>query len=450
MKITFLGATNTVTGSKTLVEHEGKRILVDCGLYQGFKYLREKNRRAFPIEAKEIDAIILTHAHLDHCGYLPVLVRQGYRKPVYCTAASRRLAEVILLDSARLQEEDADYANREGFSKHHPALPLYTTEDVEQTLKLFRAVDYDKRVAVAGFNVTFNYAGHILGAASVHLEAGGKTVAFSGDLGRSKDFLMRPPSAFPTAHTLVLESTYGNRVHPDEDPLEALAQIVNETVARGGTLIVPAFAIGRAQLIMHLLAKLKTSRKIPHLPIFLDSPMALEATEIFLSMSEEHRLSARECDELVRSVESIRSVEQSKILTHNPAPKVIISASGMATGGRVLHHLKHYLPHSKNTVLFTGFQAGGTRGATMLSGAEFVKIHGNDVRVRAEIKMIETLSAHADSNELIEWIKMQPVHPKQIFLVHGEPEACDTLRRRIRDELLIPCKSAEYQDEVVI
>ncbi len=445
MRLTFMGAAGTVTGSKYLLEHEGRRVLVDCGLFQGLKQLRLRNWDAFPLAAKAIDAVVLTHAHIDHSGYLPALAKQGFKGPVYATEATRDLCALMLPDSGHLQEEDALYANRHGFSKHHPALPLYTEEDGRRAVKLFRTRPPGESFeAIPGVQMRFTRAGHILGAASVHVTWDGQSLLFSGDLGRDEDVLMLPPEPPPAADILVVESTYGDRSHEDSDPATLLAETVNRTAARGGVVVVPAFAVGRAQALLYLLATLKEQRRIPDLPVFLNSPMAADATEIFHRHAGEHRLDAQQCRRMCQSARVINTVEESRKLNEMRYPAVIVSASGMATGGRVVHHLKAFAPDHRNTILLAGYQAAGTRGAALAAGAREVKIHGEHVPVRAEVVSLGSLSAHADRGELLRWVGRLPRPPRRVFITHGEPVAADSLRQAIEESHGWPCTVPEH------
>jgi metallo-beta-lactamase family protein len=448
-KLTFLGGVGTVTGSKYLVEAAGRRLLVDCGLFQGYKQLRLRNWAKLPVDPASISAVLLTHAHIDHSGYLPLLVREGFSGPVICTDATRDLSGVLLLDSGYLQERDAEFANRHGFSKHKPALPLYTQEDAQAALKRFRQVSFDKSIALpGGIEARFLYAGHILGAAIVELAYAGRKLLFSGDLGRPSDVLLHGPATVESTDYLIVESTYGDRTHPTADAAEALAEVIDQTAARGGTLLIPAFAVGRTQELLVYLHQLKRTKRIPDLPIFLDSPMAIDASDIFSRYAKYHRIS--EAD--IRSAFAVASYtatrEESKALDSNGRPKIVISASGMATGGRVLHHLKSYAPDARNTIAFVGFQAGGTRGAALTSGAELVKIHGQYIPVRARVVNLEMLSAHADSGEILDWLRGFRAPPRMTFVTHGEPAASDALRHRIEEELRWACTVPDYRDEV--
>jgi metallo-beta-lactamase family protein len=405
MRLTFMGAAGTVTGSKYLLEHGDHRVLVDCGLFQGLKQLRLRNWDRLPLQPRAIGAVVLTHAHIDHSGYLPALARDGFHGPVDSTGGTRELAALLLPDSGHLQEEDAFYANKHGFSKHHPALPLYTEEDGRRVLKLFRGRDYGVDFEpVPGLTMRFSRAGHILGAASLHVRWDGGSLLFSGDLGRDEDILMRPPEPPPAADHVVIESTYGDRLHEEEDAATLLAQTVNRTAARGGVVVVPAFAVGRAQALLYLLGSLKQQRRIPDLPVFLNSPMAADVTEIYHRHAGEHRLDPEHCRLMCQTARVINSVEESQKLNDLRFPAVIVSASGMATGGRVVHHLKAFAPDRRNTILLAGYQAAGTRGAARGGGARDIKIHGEHVPVRAEVVNLGSLSAHADRNELLRWI----------------------------------------------
>ncbi len=449
LRLTFLGGVETVTGSKYLLETGKQRILVDCGLFQGFKQLRLRNWAPFPVDPKSIDMVVLTHAHLDHTGYLPLLIKQGFAGPVICTEATRDLCAILLPDSGHLQEKDAEFANRHGFSKHRPALPLYTQKDAEAALESFKPIDFnDQRSFGSDIKLRFVPAGHILGAAIVELVAGGTKIVFSGDIGRPNSPTMLDPTPVKQADYLLVESTYGNRKHEQRDPEDALADVIVRTVGRGGTVLIPSFAVGRAQALMFHLHRLKVARRIPDVPVFLDSPMAVNVTDLLCKYLPYHKLDAGQCRLTCDVARYVRDAGDSKALDGDPMPKIIISASGMATGGRILHHLKYYAPDRKNTILFAGFQAGGTRGAAMTAGAESVKIHGQYVPVRAEITSLDMLSAHADANEILGWLHNFETPPKTTFITHGEPDAADALRRRIEAELRWNCLVPQYRDEM--
>ncbi len=436
MQVQFLGAADTVTGSKHLVHAAGQRVLLDCGMFQGFKVFRERNWQALAVEPRAIDAVVLSHAHLDHSGWLPVLVRSGFAGPVYATPATRALAEVLLLDAAYLQEEDARRANRYHTSRHEKALPLYTRADVHRTMSRFRPLSPGREASLGELSLSFTPVGHLLGACAVTLSERRHTLVFSGDLGRRHDLLMPPPQTLQAADTMIVESTYGNRRHPVDDPAPLLAEVVCETVRRGGSVLMPAFAVGRAQALLLLLQRLKASGQIPgKLPIFLDSPMAIEATSLYRQFRRLLRVSAAEIERLTDGVTLVTTGAQSMRLSRSRYPCVIISASGMATGGRVLHHLKAMAPHPQHHIVFAGFQVGGSRGAHLVAGASEVKIHGEYMPVRAEVSTLEGLSGHADADEVLDWLRALRRPPAQTFVVHGEPDAADTLRLRIQDEL---------------
>jgi metallo-beta-lactamase family protein len=449
MRLTFMGAAGTVTGSKYLLEHAGKRVLVDCGLFQGLKQLRLRNWEPLPVRPEDIDAVVLTHAHIDHSGYLPALAKQGFSGPVFATEATTDLCGLMLPDSGHLQEEDAFYANRHGFSRHRPALPLYTEQDARRALRHFRGKGYGQEFdPVPGLTMRFSPAGHILGAASVHVSWAAGSVLFSGDLGRNNDILMRPPQAPPGADHVVVEATYGDREHEPEDPGTRLAETINRTAARGGIVIVPAFAVGRAQALLYLIATLKREGRIPDLPVFLNSPMAADVTAIYHRYRPQHRLDPAQCRSMCHAARVVNSVDESRKLNDLRFPAVIVSASGMATGGRVVHHLKAFAPDRRNTILLAGYQAAGTRGAALAAGAREIKIHGDHVPVRAEVVSLGSLSAHADRGELLGWLGRLPKPPRRVFVTHGEPAAADSLRQAIEERHRWPCLLPEHLEEV--
>lgn len=438
MKLTFLGATETVTGSKYLIEDGGYRVLVDCGLFQGTSDLRRRNWEKMPVEASKIDAVLLTHAHIDHSGYLPRLIQDGFRGPIYCSGATFDLCKILLPDSGYLQEEDAANANRYGYSKHAPAMPLYTEADAWAALEQFVPVAFGKHYALGDGELRFSLsrAGHILGSAFIRVEDDSTSILFSGDIGRLHNPVMKPPAKIQNADYLVLESTYGDRLHNTDDPTEELGRIVRETAARGGTLLIPAFAVGRTQSILYHLYVLKSEKRIPDLPVFLDSPMAIDATGLLKTHMNEHRLSPEECAAVCRVARYAQTREDSKAINQDTSniPKIIVSASGMATGGRVLHHLKHYLGDARNTILLAGFQAAGTRGDRLLRGETELRIHGQDYPVLAKIAHLDTLSAHADYSEILSWLENFNTTPRQTFITHGEVNAAHALQGRIHEK----------------
>ena len=450
-RLQFLGATGTVTGSKYLLQAGDHRVLVDCGLFQGWKQLRLKNWAELPFPAHSLDAVLLTHAHIDHSGYLPVLGKRGFRRRVYCTRGTQALAEILLVDAAHLQEEEANFANKHRFSRHQPALPLFTADDARAVCRHLAPVDYGHTIEVdKGVTACWRPNGHIIGSASIEIAHAGVKIAFSGDLGRMNDPLMRPPNPITEADYVVVESTYGDRRHPASDTEATLRDVVTRTVARGGSVLIPAFAVGRAQVILFHLYQLRQRGELPPVPIFINSPMAIDATEIYREFAGEHKLSERDYSAMCRMAKFVRTPEESKLLCQQKTPMIVISASGMATGGRVLHHLVQMAPDERNTILFTGFQSGGTRGATLVSGADVVKIFGEYVPVCAEVVNIETMSAHADYEELLQWLAGFRRAPRHVFVTHGEPSAADALRRKIGERFGWSCSVPEYRDEVAL
>jgi len=436
MKIRFLGGAGTVTGSKYLVEHAGRSALVDCGLFQGYKNLRLRNWAPLPLDAAKLDAVVLTHAHLDHSGALPLLVHQGFRGPVHTSEATIELCKLLLPDSGHIQEEDAAFANRHHTSKHEPALPLYTAQEARDTLPLLAATPFNEwRELMPGVRMRLCMAGHILGAASVTLASDEGSVLFSGDVGRPDDLVMRPPAPIAGTDFIVVESTYGDRVHDATDVEGLVGDAVRRTVKRGGTVVVPSFAVGRAQALLHILHRLKASGAIPDVPVYLDSPMAVDATAIYRRFGDLHRLSPHDCEQMFRVATMVRSVDESRALNALRYPAVIISASGMATGGRVLHHLKTRAADHRNTILFAGFQAPGTRGARLVAGERSIRIFGEDIAVNAEVVNVQGLSAHSDAPQLTSWLRSCPQAPRGVFVTHGEPGPADALRQRIEREL---------------
>ena len=449
MNLSFLGGAGTVTGSKYLIDTGQHRILVDCGLFQGYKQLRERNWATFPVPPASIDAVVLTHAHLDHSGYLPALIRDGFAGRVISTHATKKLCELLLPDSGHLMEADARFANKYGFSKHKPALPLYNQGDALRALESFTTRPYGEPFPVVdGCTAQFRGAGHILGAATVELNYLGTRVVFSGDLGRYDDATMLGPQPVPRADFLIIESTYGNRLHDRTPPEEALEEAIERTVRRGGSIIIPAFAVGRAQSLLYHLSQIRKRGRLTNVPIFLDSPMAQDASDIFCEHGEQRRLAEQQCREACAIATYTRDVEASKELDRDPMPKIIISASGMATGGRVLHHLKRYAPDRRNMILLAGFQAGGTRGAALKAGAHEIKIHGQYVPVRAEVASLDMFSAHADRDELMRWLGGFEEAPRRTFVTHGEPDASDALRHCITEKLGWEARVPEHGERV--
>lgn len=454
--LTFLGAVDTVTGSRFLLESGGRRLLVDAGLYQGLAVHRRRNWEPFPVDPAGIDDVVLTHAHLDHTGYLPRLVKDGFRGRVTCTEETAELAAIVLRDSAHLQQEDARYANLAGFSRHSPALPLYDDRDVERALGLIRPVGFEQPVELSSeFTATLRPAGHILGSATVTIEAGDHRVAFSGDLGRNHHPLLRPPLDPPEVDTLVVESTYGDRRHPPPDP-EILADAVRRTVERGGSVLIPAFAVDRTELVLLELRRLVDQGEIPDVPVFVDSPMALAALDCYRRAAERGGPQLRaEAGELVRQFDShrvhaVHDVEGSMRLNRPRTPSIVISASGMASGGRVVHHLAHQLPDRRNCVVLTGFQADGTRGRQLEEGARQVKIHGRYVPVRAEVVVVPDFSVHSDARETLEWLARAPRPPRTVYVVHGEARSAASLARSISDELGWTAVVPSYGERVLV
>lgn len=436
MKLSFLGAAGTVTGSKYLIEASGRRYLVDCGLFQGLKPLRLRNWDPLPTDPQSLDGVLLTHAHLDHSGYLPLLVKSGFRGPIWCSRSTSDLCEILLPDSGYLQERDAEFANRHGYSKHKPALPLYGEADARRALECFKMLPFGTPHSLhPGMTVTLRRTGHILGAASIELVVDGVRLVFSGDLGRYQDPIFRDPEPWTAADYLVVESTYGDRLHDRADPEQALEEIISRTAGRGGTVLIPAFAVGRAQSMLFHLHRLKSAGRLSRIPVFLDSPMAIDASETFCRNFSDHKLSEAEARAACGVATYVHSVEESKALNASTMPKVIIAASGMATGGRVLHHLKQYVSDQRNTVLFSGFQAPGTRGALMLAGAEAIRIHGSEFPIRASIDNLSMLSAHADANEITQWCRGFDHAPEMTFVTHGEARPAEALSHRLEAEL---------------
>ncbi|WP_353815113.1 MBL fold metallo-hydrolase RNA specificity domain-containing protein [Agromyces sp. SYSU T00266] len=434
--IRFLGAADTVTGSRHLVESGGTRVLVDCGLFQGYKVLRARNRQPFPVEPSTIDAVVLTHAHLDHSGYLPALVRDGFAGRILASPGTIELAEIMLADSAYLMEEEARHAASRHWSRHADPRPLYTSEDVRRTMPRFEPLDFHESRRIApGVEARLTRAGHILGAAQVRLDVDGATVHFTGDLGRPDDPLMRPPESLESCDVLVAEATYGDRAHPADDPEGRLGDVIRRVTRRGGVVLIPAFAVGRTETVLLHLSRLADRGELPDVPIYLNSPMAVDAVEIYERHPEEHRLGDDELRRMYGLARRVTSVDDSKLLNLRGGPLVILSASGMLTGGRILHHLDAYGSDPHNAIVLTGFQAGGTRGAALQAGERSLRLFGRDLPIRAEVVTIESMSAHADAEQVLGWMRGTPEPPGMTWVVHGEAHAADTLRARIRREL---------------
>jgi metallo-beta-lactamase family protein len=451
MQLQFLGATGTVTGSKYAITTARDRILVDCGLYQGLKQLRLRNRRELPLDVSKLDAVVLTHAHIDHSGFLPALVRDGYRGPIYCTPPTLALCEILLPDAGRIQEEDAAYANRKSFSRHHPALPLYTEEDATRALDHLVPIEFGESRRLDDLELCIQPAGHILGAGSATLTHEGRSLLLSGDLGREDAPLMRGPTPPDSPSWVVIESTYGDRAHTKVDPVEEIGRVLTRTLQRDGTLLIPSFAVGRAQTLLYCLHEVFRRGIAPEVPVYINSPMATSVTELYRRYHEYHRLPPELCEEVCGMAHFVRSVDDSRELSSRGRfPGVIISASGMATAGRVLHHLKSLAPDTRNTILLPGFQAMGTRGDALARGASTVKIHGGHVPVRAEVVQFDHLSAHADQAGLLAWIAGCSRRPRRTFVTHGDPLASDALRRRIEETLGFRVEIPEYRDEVTL
>jgi metallo-beta-lactamase family protein len=441
MKIHFLGGTGTVTGSKTLIEHNETRILVDCGMFQGLKAFRELNWEPLAVEPSTIDFVLLTHGHLDHCGWLPLLVKNGFKGKIFCTSPTKQITKLILLDSAKIQEEEASKANQEHFSKHDPAKPLYTVSDSEQVIPFFRVVEKDLQIRLTDDAFfTFFQAGHILGACSISLHVDGKKFVFSGDIGQDDDVLMYPPQRPKAADYIFLESTYGNRIHPNNNVYFELEKIINETVEKGGNVIIPSFAVERAQTLMYLLWQLKKQNRIPDVPYIIDTPMGIKVIDVFKENIKWHKLNPHECEEMCSMFTMISDFEDSIAAIYSKQPKVVIAASGMITGGRVLSYLERYIDKPENTVMLVGYQAEGTRGRKLLEGDKEIKFFGKYYTVNARVVLVEGLSAHGDQNDLLNWLKELQAPPKMIFMVHGENEAADVLRLKIMETFNYNCK----------
>lgn len=447
--LTFLGAAGTVTGSKTLLEANGLRILIDAGLFQGLKELRQLNWKKLPVHPSQIDAVLLTHAHLDHCGYLPRLVKDGFRGPVFCTPPTIDLADIVMRDSGKIQEEDARKANEQGFSRHHPALPLYTVEDAKAVLPLMRACNYHQEVEL-GYGVHFSFfnAGHILGSSGISIQWGRTCVVFSGDLGRKKPLFLYPKEPVGHADYLVCESTYGDRLHSQTSPYRVIKEAIWRAYEKKSVLLIPAFAVERTQEVIYIIHRLRMKNALPPIPVYLDSPMGINATEIMLKYPRWHRLSEAEAKAMVDAVKLIRDPRSSRSLVRKGETAVILAGSGMIEGGRILDYLERYLSDPDAGLLMVGYQAEGTRGRALLEGAAEIKFHGRYHKVKANIRHLDSLSAHADQQELLEWLQQVKSKPKRIFLNHGERHQAEAFRVKIETELgwevRIPKKDQEF------
>jgi metallo-beta-lactamase family protein len=443
VKVKFLGATGTVTGSRFLLDIGNFRLLFDCGLFQGLKELRLRNWEPFPVEANSIDAIVISHAHIDHTGYLPKLVKEGFKGPIYCTRPTADLMEIMLLDSAKLQEEEASYANSKGYSKHPTALPLYTTQDVQSVFPLLKKYNYEDPIAISDNIEIVKDAGHLLGSAITELNIQGdsqkKTIVFSGDLGRNNDIMLRPPSVIEQADILFIESTYGNKDNPSLDPASDLERIVKETFSRNGVVLIPAFAVGRTQVLLYYLHQLMESGRIPDVPVYIDSPMAISATYLYYRFPDYHKVKFNQT-EFAQKLETnmlffVKSSEHSKSLNTIKNNAIIISSSGMMTGGRILHHLYHRLPNPQDTVVVAGYQAEGTRGRKLVDKEPTIRIFGEEIPVRCKVENMTSLSGHADKEELFQWMKNFKESPKMIFTVHGEKNNLDVFTESIKERM---------------
>ena len=449
MQLTFLGAVHTVTGSKYLLSINSKKILVDCGLFQGYKELRLRNWDKLPVDPHSIDAVIITHAHIDHTGYLPLLVKNGFKGKIYSSSGTKALCSILLPDSGHLQEEEAKLANRYGYSKHKPALPLYTEDEAREALNHFETVDFGVRhVLFDDCSFELYRAGHIIGASFIKIKNANTSILFSGDIGRPNDSVMQPPTIIEEADYIVMESTYGDRLHDTTNPLPQIGKVINETVKRGGSIIVPAFAVGRAQSLLYYISQLKKSGEIPDVPVYLDSPMAINASHILCSHKNDHRLTEEQCRELCNAAKYVNTPNESKQLDANKMPQIIISASGMLEGGRILHHFKVFAPDHKNSILITGYQANGTRGAMVARGDGSIKVHGEQVPINAHVEVMTSGSAHADYSEMLDWLKHFKKPPKKVFITHGEHSSAISFKDHIEKELGWKCVVPDYLDKV--
>ncbi len=444
MKIIFLGGAETVTGSKTLIEINDFKILIDCGLFQGLKELRLKNWDQFPVNPADIDAVLLTHAHLDHCGYIPVLVKNGFNGIIYCTPPTLELTKIILLDSAKIQEEESIHSNKYAYTKHNPAKPLYTVAEAENSFKHFKTLEYKTRFPLfKDVFFEFHNSGHILGSATIKLDVGLETIVFSGDLGRKVPLILNEMTYLTKADYVVMESTYGNKEHPEVDVKEKLLEIIEHTYQKGGSLMIPTFSIERAQELIYLFKELQKEKKLPPMPIYLDSPMGMNATQVYFDYINYLKLTQQDLSEMIKTVQLIKSVEISKAVIKDKKQKIVMAGSGMVTGGRILHHLKKNIGDARNTILLVGFQAEGTRGRALLEGEKEIKFMGEYHQVKAEVRCINALSGHADQSDLLDWLNHFEVVPKEIYLNHGETHQSNSLCTKIKATLQTNCKVAK-------
>jgi metallo-beta-lactamase family protein len=451
MRITFTGAADTVTGSRHLIDLGGYRLLLDCGLFQGHKTLRLRNWAEPPFDPRSIDAVVLSHAHLDHCGYVPLLYKRGFRGRIFCTSATRDLAELLLLDSARLLEEEAGHANKNGYSRHSPAQPLYTEEDVRRCMPCFTPItSLSPTIIHKNVNIELVPAGHLLGASSIVIRHRKLTLAYSGDLGRPNDMLMPAPRPISQADILLVESTYGNRKHARKDVMSQLASIIDATASRGGVVLMPSFAVGRAQALLLAIHRLKGSGQMGDIPVFVDSHMASRATNIYRKHQKLLRIPVDEVKAACDGARFVASPEQSRRLSQSQYPCIIIAGSGMVTGGRILHHLKAHASDPLNHIVLPGFQVPGTRGAKMAAGEKSVRIHGQDIPLRAKVTQLEAFSGHADADEIMGWLKHLHEPPSETFIVHGERDAADAMRLRISHELNWKVHTVEHMQEIAL
>jgi metallo-beta-lactamase family protein len=445
MKITFFGASQEVTGSKYLLEQQETKLLVDCGLFQGGYKTAKRNWDEFPIDAASIKAVVLTHAHIDHSGYIPLLIKNGFRGKIYCTQATYELCEILLIDNGHLQEEAANRANKYKDLNDPIRTPLYTQADAEYALSFFHVVDYDVLIKIDAFTIKLIRCSHIPGSAFVIVSDGKKTLTFSGDLGGANQLIMQAPTPLKQTDYLVLESTYGDRIHEKDDPIKILGELINKAVARGGSVLIPAFAVGRTQTILYCLYQLKQKNAIPDIPIFLDSPMAIKVTKLFCKFSEDHTLSTR-CKDILYVATYTPTVDDSKELDSLQGSAIIVAGSGMVEGGRMLHHFQKYITDPKNIIVLVGFQAYGTRGHDLEMGTKEINLYGKMFEVHAQIETVDLFSAHADSNEILEWLKHFQQVPKKVFLTHGELESAQALKKKIEERFGWTVIIPQYQD----